>query len=92
MMQSKRLRRSLSLNPFSTSTYFHTPKKTHSSDFAASFLPAFRASNPHMEVLEEVRAGHHPSLRGEYREFLSLELFFLFLFFFEPLFIFIVLF
>ena len=54
---------------FNPSTYFHTKKTKHSSDFAASFLPAFRASNPHMEVLEEVRAGHHPYLRGEYREF-----------------------
>ena len=35
-------------------------------DFAQSLLPAFRAANPHMDVLEAVRAGQHPFLRGEY--------------------------
>lgn len=48
--------------------YFHAQQNHSTSDFAATFLPAFKASNPQMEVLEEVRAGHHPYLRGEYRE------------------------
>lgn len=57
--------------PLSTSfqpLYFHAQQNHSTSDFAATFLPAFKASNPQMEVLEEVRAGHHPYLRGEYRE------------------------
>lgn len=64
-----------SLSPFSLPQRRPRPRpqtldlKLLNSDFAQSLLPAFRAANPHMDVLEEVRAGQHPFLRGEYREF-----------------------
>lgn len=55
--------------PSLTGSFNPDPRPQTNSEFAQSFLPIFRASNPHLEVLEEVRAGQHPFLRGEYREF-----------------------
>lgn len=37
-----------------------------SSDFVASLLPSFKASNPHLAVEALVRPGRHPTLDGAY--------------------------
>ena len=45
----------------------HTPPFFLFSDFLSSFLPTFRAANPQLDLAVTPRPGHHPYLRGEYR-------------------------